>query len=283
MLDNRAVTAMQRLHLHWRMVVAVTLCVVGLVAALVSVDRLGGRNTVTVARPQSAGAARAGGMDGARADEIADGVQEGVSAGASEASLPDADALAEDTGQILRAWLGGTGDDYLAYLAASGDEPPPAAVWADPSRRNKAWLDSTGPLRASSFYPDEVSIRASVVDGEPVPDEPTPREAEHLTDSVVDEEDELDEPARSRATGWRFDKLSGVDKAFLSDEQVKIARMNIYEVRVPMRSKGIINDTEFDGLLVLSYTRDQRTSRWTLIAVSICDIPNGEAARTPSF
>lgn len=243
------------------MVVAAALCGVGLVATVLAVVRLGGRDTVTTAQSPPAGAARAGGIHGERADEIADRVNAEVFAYAASTSLPDADALAADAGSILRAWLGGTRDDYLAYLAASGDMPSAPAVWADPERGNKAWLDATGPLRGSIFYLDGVSVQASVVDG------------------VA----KLDEPPRSTLTKWRFDKLSGVDDAVFSTEQIKAARMNIHEVRIPMRSKGIVSNTVFDGLLVLSYTRDPRTSQWTLISVSICDFPNGETSRIPSF
>lgn len=253
---------MKRLHFHnWRMVTAAALCVVGLSVAVISVVRLGGRDTVTEIRDQSAGAARVVGIDAARVDEVADGVRAGVALRAGEASLPDADALAADAEEILRAWLDGTADDYLAYLEGAGDEPPASAVWADPQRREKAWLDSTGPLRASSFDPDQLSIRAGVVDGEAT----------------------IDEAELNRVTGSRFNKLSGVDDAFLSAEQVKSARMNIHEVRIPMHSKGILNGTEFDGALVLSYMRDPRTSRWTLVAVSVDDVPTGEAARMPPF
>lgn len=243
------------------MVTAAALCVVGLAVAVISVVRLGGRDTVTEVRDRSAVTARVVGIHAARVDEVADGVRAGVALRAAESSLPDADALAADAEEILRAWLDGTADDYLAYLAAAGDEPPASAVWSDPERRDKAWLDSTGPLRASSFDPDRLSIQASVVDGE--------------TDT--------DDAVRNRVTGWRFDKLSGVGDAFLTAEQVKSARMNIHEVRIPMRSKGIHNGTEFDGSLVLSYMRDPRTSRWTLVAVSIDDVPTGDAARTPPF
>lgn len=251
---------MKRLHFHnWRMVTAATLCVVGLGVAVISVVRLGGRDTVTEIRSESTGTARVVGIDAARVDEVADGVRARVALRAAEASLPDAEALAADAGEIMRAWLGGTADDYLAYLAGAGDEPPASAVWADPQRREKAWLDSTAPLRASSFDPDRLSIHASVVDGE------------------------ADEEERNRVTGWRFDKLSGVDSSFLTAEQIKSARIDIQEVRVPMHSKGILNGTEFDGALVLSYMRDPRTSRWTLVAVSVDDVPTGEAARMPPF
>lgn len=253
---------MKRLHFrNWGTVTAAALCVVGLVMAVISVVRLGGRDTVTEVRHQSTGAAQVVGMDAARVDEIAELAAASALARSAEASLPDGDALAADIEEIMRAWLGGTADDYLAYLAAAGDEPPASAVWADPERRNKAWLDSTGPLRASSFDPDRLSIQASVVDGEA----------------------QIDEAELNRVTGWRFNKLSGVGDAFLSAEQVKAARMNIHEVQIPMRSKGILNGTEFDGALVLSYMRDPRTSRWTLVAVSIDDVPTGEAARMPPF
>jgi len=248
---------------HWRIAIASILCGVGLFSAGLAVVRLGGRTTYTVARDDggNVGASAVGLLSAARVDDIAHRAEAAVSAQAAEASLPDADVLSEDVGSILRAWLGGTGDSYLDYLAAAGDSPPPSAVWEDPDRRNKAWLDSTSQLRKSSFNPEQLTIRASVVDGESVPDE----------------------SARNRVSGSRFDKLSGVDEAFLSPDQIEAAGMNIHEVRVPMRSEGILANTEFDGLLVLSYVRDPKNSRWTLVSVSIYDVPSGDTARTPPF
>ena len=246
---------------HWRIISAAIVCGIGLSLAVIAFVRLGGRDTVAVAHHDQDGNIRIDGMDAARADEIIDRAKTAVLARSAELSLPDTEALADDVGVILQAWLVGTGDDYLAYLAASGDDPPDAPVWSDPDRRNKAWLDATRELRASSFDPDRLNIRASVVDG-------------------VAKTDQL---ALNRVTGWRFDKLSGVDDAYLSATQVQAAQMNIQEVRIPMHSKGILKDTEFDGLLVLSYARDPRTSQWTLIAVSVYDVPQGDTARTPPF
>ncbi|MFI4917204.1 MAG: hypothetical protein ACIAS6_11950 [Phycisphaerales bacterium JB060] len=157
--------------------------------------------------------------------------------------------------------MGGTADEYLAYLSAAGHEPPPAALWADPQRRAQAWDDSTRALREASFDPSGTIIRTSFADGQAFPDDP---------------------PLKV-TTGWRFNKLSGQDKDFLSLEELQASEIEIREVHIPMRSESLMHGVKFNGLLALSYVQDPISKAWTLVAVSVYDLPEGDTARIPPF
>ncbi len=252
--------------LTFRTIIAVAFCLTGIIAAVLTFIRFQDRSTIQ-SRPPIAdadvGAQSAGfvGIDDVGVQSLVAMTSEAISRRVKEALLPDGDEITADAGMILQAWLGGTGDDYLAYLEATGDPPPPAPVWDDEEQRNKAWLNSTKELREASFDPDGVSIRASFINGEPNPDEAT----------------------RNSVTGWRLDKISSFDEASPSAVQLKAAAVEMYEVRIPMRASGFLKKTDFIGQLVLSYTRDPVSSRWALVAVSIYDVPLGDTARTPPF
>lgn len=249
-----------------RTIVAATFCGVGLIAAVFTVVRLQGRDTVQVLRPaaESDVVERSKGfvgIDGVGVDAVVERVSEALSRRAAEALLPDSDALVADAGAILRAWLGGTGEDYLAYLDASGDPPPPAAVWEDPVRRDAAWRNSTQELREARFDPEGVFIHTSYSDGVPIPDE----------------------AMLNGLTGWRMDKLSGFDVASPTKDKLEASGIELHEVRIPMRTRGHVARTDFVGQLSLSYTRDPGTAQWKLVAVSVYDIPLGDTARIPPF
>lgn len=249
-----------------RTIVAAAFCCVGLIAAVFTFVRLQGRDTVQVLRSSAENdvAERSKGFVGIDAvgiDAVVERVSDALSRRAAEALLPDRDALVADAGAILRAWLGGTGDDYLAYLDASGDPPPPAAVWEDPVGRDAAWRNSTRELREARFDPDGVFIHTSYSDGVPIPDE----------------------AMLNGLTGWRMDKLSGFDIASPSKDILEASGIEMHEVRIPMRTKGHVGRTDFLGQLSLSYAQDPGTARWKLVAVSVYDIPLGDTARIPPF
>lgn len=247
---------------QWRYLVAGALCCVGLLAAVLTLNALPGRNTISTPVPSDEAAPMNVSLlevEQVGAGVIVEGTVDALSQRLAEVSLPDADGLASDVEAIMRAWLGGTGDDYLAYLDRNGHEPPPAALWKDPQKRNEAWLDATATLREASFDPSGTSIRTSFKDGEGI---------------SID---------LSRVTGWRFNKLSGQQDATPSLARLSASDIEIREVLVPMRSKSLVHGAEFNGLLAMSYAQDPSTSQWTLVAVSVYDVPNGDTAMVPPF
>src|SRR5690606_23075677 len=102
-------------------------------------------------------------------DTIVGQTMEAISRRVTEAALPQGQAIVADAGAIMRAWLGGTADDYLAYLEKNGHKPPSADVWQDPERSTEIWLQMTRFLRTASFDPAETIIRTSFTDGAFVP------------------------------------------------------------------------------------------------------------------
>lgn len=192
-------------------------------------------------------------------DGIVAQTTEAIARRVTEAGLPQGEAMAADVGEILGAWLGGTAEDYLAYLQRNGHEPPPAAVWQDPDQRNARWLKATRLVRKASFDPANAVIRTTFTNGEVVP---------------IDE---------SRVAGWRFDKLSGVRDPLLSAEQMSTLDLEVREVVIPMRSQSLVHGAEFNGSLALSYVQDPINKAWTLVAVSVYDVPNGDTSLIPPF
>jgi len=243
----------------------VALCCAGVFAAVLAMNNVRGRTTVAELAldkddPMPAGAKLVS-VQQAGAQAVVEQAARALSRRVAEASLPDGQSLVSDAGSILNAWLGGSADDYLAYLEGNGHEPPPADLWADPQRRSEAWRDSTRALREASFDPQGAIIRTSFADGRAFPDDP---------------------PLKV-TTGWRFNKLSGQDKAFLSLEELQASEIEIREVRIPMRSESLMHGVEFNGLLALSYVQDPVSKAWTLVAVSVYDLPEGDTARIPPF
>ena len=247
-----------------RTIIALAIGAIGITAAVIAIRNIQPRETTTILRPtpdanveqQAEGFLT---IDAAGADTIVGRVEQAIASKASE--VPDGDQIAADASQILTAWLTGSGNDYLAYLAAAGHPPPPADLWNDPQRRDAAWLDSTSKLRHAAFDPDGVTVGLSTISGEAEPDA----------------------AARNGVTGWRLNKLSGFDAADPITNATKMRGLTAREVRIPMHTTGFKEDTELIGQLSLTYARDPETTEWTLVAVSVFDIPLGETARTPPF
>lgn len=248
---------------HLKFVVAGALAFVGLLAAGLAWHNSGSRTTVPSTpapanEPMPIGIGLVSVQD-AGVEGIVAHTTEAIGRRAAEASLPHGEAMAADAGEILGAWLGGTSDAYLAYLERNGHQPPPAAVWQDPERRDAAWLKATRLLRKASFDPANTVIRTTFTNGEVVP------------------------IAESRVAGWRFNKLSGVRDDLLSDEQLIDLNIEVREVVIPMRSQSLIHGADFNGSLALSYVQDPSTKAWTLVAVSVYDVPMNDTSLIPPF
>lgn len=249
-------------NLSWRHWVAGALCCVGLLAAVLAWNSTGARTTVVV-RPPPTDEPEPAGVDlvsvrKAGAEAVVEQTVASLARQVSEAALPKGEALVADVGAIMRAWLGGTAEDYLAYLEKNGHVPPAVPLWSDPERRGKVWLEMTRSLREASFDPSGATTRVTYADGEQVYNE------------------------QSRVTGFRFNKLPGQADT-PNPEQFAALGVDIHEVLVPMRSAGLLHDTQFNGYLALSYVQHPRTAAWTLVAVSVYDVPNGETAVIPPF
>lgn len=249
-------------NLSWRYWVAGALCCVGLLAAIVTWNNTRGRTTTAITPPPSSEPAPAGmnliSVRKAGADVVVEQTLSSLARQVSEAALPKGDALIADVGTIMRAWLGGSAEDYLAYLEKNGHEPPPVPLWSDPERRGKVWLEMTRSLREASFDPDGTFIRTTFADGKPVPND------------------------QSRVTGWRFNKLPGLTDT-PNPDQIAALDINIQEVLVPMRSRSLMHGAEYNGFLALSYVQDPRSNAWTLVAVSVYDVPKNDTAIIPPF
>lgn len=248
---------------RWKFVVAGALAFVGLLAATLAWHNNSSRTTVPrtpapANEPMPLGNGLVSVQD-AGVDGIVAQTTEAIGRRAAEAALPQGEAMAADAGEILGAWLGGTSDAYLAYLERNGHEPPPVAVWQDPERRDSVWLRATRLLRKASFDPAKTVIRTTFTNGEVVP------------------------VAESRVAGWRFDKLSGVRDPLLSDAQLIDLNIEVREVVIPMRSQSLIHGADFNGSLALSYVQDPLTKAWTLVAVSVYDLPMNDTSLIPPF
>lgn len=248
---------------HWKFVVAGALAFVGLLAAALAWHNSGGRTTVPSLpapsdEPMPLGIGLVS-VEDAGVDGIVAQTTEAIGRRAAEASLPQGEAMAADAGEILSAWLGGTSDAYLAYLESNGHKPPPAAVWKDPERRDSAWLRATRLVRKASFDPANTVIRTTFFNGEFVPDD------------------------QSRLAGWRFDKLTGVRDNLPSAEQLSALNIEVREIVIPMRSQSLIHGADFNGSLALSYVQDPTTRAWTLVAVSVYDVPMNDTSLVPPF
>ncbi|MEQ8843679.1 MAG: hypothetical protein RIB58_02400 [Phycisphaerales bacterium] len=174
--------------------------------------------------------------------------------------IPKQDVLIEDAGSILQAWFSGSGEDYLAYLAAA-DVPPPSPRWLEPGFAAERWDDAVSAMRSASFDPEGVTVRTTFRDGTEIPS------GERY----------------ARAWGSRFDKISSISTASVETSDLQRAALTIHEVRIPMRMETIGGEREFDGLLGLSYGWDARRSTWALVSVTVYGVPNGTAVRLPPF
>jgi hypothetical protein len=197
-------------------------------------------------------------VDDVGADAIAQRVEATIADAARELSIKQADELTRDAGQMLRAWLGGTGVDYLAYLSRRGYAPPPAPLWEDPESADAAWPHATETFRGAEVATDAVSIRAEYDAGEPV--------------GTVE--------GTMETHAWRFDKIDGM-RAVPTDAAIARAKLTIYEVVVPMRM--LADGTLFDGRLGMAYAWDDARRAWALVRVSIYDYPNGTGVVLPPF
>lgn len=179
----------------------------------------------------------------------------------SETPLASEQEFEADVHAILHAWLAGSADEYLEYLAAAGHKPPAAAVWDDPERRQAAWLDSTRALREASFDPGGVTVRAAYDHGVAAEDERIPF-----------------------ARGSRYDKLTGISDAVPSSDFIQARGLTVQEVRIPVRLKAL-DGQAFNGLLALAYGWDATRSRWSLVEVTVYGVPTrvGGGARIPPF
>ncbi|MCW5756349.1 MAG: hypothetical protein KIT54_03845 [Phycisphaeraceae bacterium] len=234
----------------------------GLLAAILAWNSTRARTTV-VAPPQPAHEPEPKGIDlvsvrKAGAEAVVEQTIASLARRVSKAAMPMGDELIADVGTIMHAWLGGSAEDYLAYLEKNGHEPPPVPLWSDPERRGKVWLDMTRWLREASFDPDGTFIRTTFADGKPVPND------------------------QSRVTGWRFNKLPGLTDT-PNPDQIAALDINIQEVLVPMRSRSLMHGADYNGFLALSYVQDPRFKAWTLVAVSVYDVPKNDTAIIPPF
>lgn len=248
---------------NWKFVVAGALAFVGLMAAVLAWRSSGGRTTVPrtpapANEPMPSGAGLVSVQD-AGVDGIVTQTTEAIARRAAEASLPNAQAIAADAGEILGAWLGGTADAYLAYLERNGHEPPPAGVWQDAERRDRAWLMSTRLLREASYDPAGIVIRTTFANGEAVPIE------------------------QSKVAGWRYNKLTGVRDPDVGVEGLADLGIELREVVIPMRSRTLLHGAAFNGSLALSYAQDPTTKAWTLVEVSVYDVPKNDTSLIPPF
>lgn len=249
-------------NLTWRHWIAGALCCVGLLAAILAWNSTKARTTV-VAPPRPAHEPEPAGIDlvsvrKAGAEAVVEQTIASLARRVSEAAMPKGDELIADVGTIMHAWLGGTAEDYLAYLEKNGHEPPPVPLWSDPERRSKVWLEMTRSLREASFDPSGATMRVTYANGEQVHNE------------------------QSRVTGFRFNKLPGQSDTPNPDQFAALG-VDIHEVLVPMRSVGALQDTQFNGYLALSYVQHPRTAAWTLVAVSVYDVPKNDTAIIPPF
>lgn len=194
-------------------------------------------------------------------DALTADITDSIAFQTAKIGIVDGDAIAEDAGTIIRAWLGGSAEDYIAYLDQAGHRPPPAAVWQDPETSRAAWESSIQELRNASFDPTRIDMKASFERGLPA---------------------KMGEPTKS-VTGWRMDKLSGFDTAAPPGDQIAASGTDVFEIRIPMRAMGIRQNSEYLGSLGMSYSKDPATESWTLVAVSVYDLPQDDIARVPPF
>ena len=172
----------------------------------------------------------------------------------------NADALAEDVGDILFAWFGGTGRDYLAYLEKRGLQPPAAPQWSDPGESDISWERATKYFGDVTIDPDGIKIVERFTNG---------REVELRN-------------RRFASHAWRYDKLSML-RNNATDEGIAVrAKLTVREIEVPIRM-DTYSGKQFDGHLGLSYAWDKGTRAWVLVRVAIYDYPNGEAVIIPPF
>lgn len=254
-----------KFHISWRGGAAVILVCIGLAAALFAVNKLRPRAVVVTGGPPSGPAiAPSKGLAALKAtgaSEMIDQISASLHSSLSATPLASGQGLEADVRAILHAWLAGSADDYLEYLAAAGHKQPAAAVWDDPERRQTAWLNSTRALREASFDPGGVIVRAAYDHG------------------VAAEDERI-----SFARGSRYDKLTGIRDAAPSSDFIKARGLTVQEVRIPIRLKAM-DGQAFDGLLALAYGWDATRSRWSLVAVSVYGVPTraGGATRIPPF
>ena len=249
-------------RVNWRYVVAGALCCIGLLAAVLALNNFQSRTTTALPLPGPDDPMPLGlgliSVQDSGVDAVVDQTAGALSRRASEISLPQGEALVADVEGIMRAWLGGSADEYLAYLERNGHEPP-GTVWQDPDRRDSLWLNLTRLLRKSSFDPANTVIRTTFTNGELMPED------------------------QSRVAGWRFDKLSGVRDDMPSVEQLSDLNIEVREVVIPMRSQSLVHEVDFNGSLALSYVQDPTTKAWTLVAVSVYDVPKNDTSLIPPF
>lgn len=175
--------------------------------------------------------------------------------------LPQSEQLVGDAQTVLSAWLSGDASEYLAYLEQAGHGPPDAPVWRDREAAQRAFASSTATLRKAAFDPAGVAMRPQFVQGNPV----------------------VSEERHARSWGSRFDKLEAIRTDAATFEEIEAARLDVHEIRMPIRLDGEVSKEPFDGMLGLSYAWDSHHRRWTLVAVSIYGVPNGDAVRLPPF
>lgn len=237
--------------------------IAGVVAAIYAAGTLVGRETIRVP-PAPVGPVQRDGDDAMRASEIGAAKLSADIADAlarhSDSGTP-AELLATDVSSIMGAWLADDTAAYLSYLEERGYQRPESPLWADEKLAQPAWQRATAGLQAARFRPGDALVRPAYLDGSRV-------EGEELG------------PATS---GWRFDKLPGVRKAVVSDEQLAELGLDIYEVIVPGDIPALINGAEFSGHLGMSYAWDEARSQWALVKLTIYGVPNGEAVSVPPF
>lgn len=253
-------------YITWRGGAAAVLCCIGLVAALFALYRLRPREVLMTGGAPSTRAmiASAGlvALEDTGVGEMIERISASLDSRLTEKPLAGGQDLEADVRAILHAWLSGSADDYIEYLAAAGQKPPSASVWDDRERREAAWLDSTQALREASFDPGGVAVRAAYDHGVAAKDERIPF-----------------------ASGSRYDKLPGINSAYLSPEAIQAAGLSVQEVRIPVQLKEL-NGRPFNGLLGLSYGWDGAKSRWSLVAVTVYGVPTDPGSggiRIPPF
>lgn len=196
--------------------------------------------------------------DGAEAVAVA--ARARVLSVAESLNMKNADELAADLGEIVLAWFGGTGDDYLAYLAERGHEPPPADFWNDPAKANERWKNVIKYFGEVSIDPGGIKIVERFTDGREVT---------------------MKQP-RSSSHAWRYDKLSVLSENYTTDDIAIRANLTVREIEIPIRMDGYSGE-QFEGQLGLTYAWDKGTRAWVLVRVAIFDYPNGEAVVLPPF
>ena len=194
------------------------------------------------------------------AEEVARQIKDSLAQRAEAVGLSNGESLLGDAHDIVLAWFGGTGRDYLAYLEKRGLQPPAARQWSDPGESDISWERATKYFGDVTIDPDGIKIVERFTNGREV---------------------ELRRP-RFASHAWRYDKLSML-RNNATDEGIAVrADLTVREIEVPIRM-DTYSGKQFDGHLGLSYAWDTGTRVWVLVRVAIYDYPNGAAVIIPPF